>query len=165
MPRKKKKIETTVVIKKNLQRRQPKNDYLKYYRVVRYWAKRKYNLKDQDLEILFFVATERLFSKTEFENYASVFSWNKNRFKNLLRDGWIQSFRNAEGGLHALYEATFKTRRMLDTFYKLLNGEQGFPVDPRNNPVFKRETYTDKVMAHQMLSINKKFKDSLPSIK
>ena len=140
---------------KAIQRRVPKHDYLKYYRVVRYWAKKKYDLNDSEIEIIQYINSERLFTRNEFNTYCSIFSWNNDRFKNLLRDGWIRSWRNAGGGRSALYEASEKSRRMMVSFYKKLNGEENFPTTVVDNPVFKKDTYTNKVMANQMVRINK----------
>jgi hypothetical protein len=160
MSRRKVKKSMEVVEKdvKIIQRRVPKYDYLKYYKVVRYWARYKYDLGTQDLEILQFIYTERLFSRHRFDEYSQIFSFDNKRFKKLLRDGWIRSWRNAEGGRGALYEASFKTKHMMASFYKKLNGEEEFPTATKENPVFKRDTYTKKVMSNEMLRINKEIR-------
>lgn len=160
MPRKRVDKSMKVVHKdvKVIQRRIPKHDYLKYYRVVRYWAKYKYDLSDQDLEIIQFIYTERLFSRTRFNEYCQIFSFNKMRFKDLVRDGWIRSWRNAEGGRSALYEASFKSKKMMASFYKKLNSEEAFPITTKANPTFKRDTFTQKVMSNEMRRINKEMR-------
>ncbi len=43
------------------------HDYLKYWRVIRYFIKAKYNLTQADLDILFFLYSESYFSKDRFE--------------------------------------------------------------------------------------------------
>ena len=72
-------------------RKDPKYDYLKFWRVVRYWAKQKYGITTADLDMLLFLHSEGLFTRVQCENYGSLMSWDKQRFEKLLRDGWIKS--------------------------------------------------------------------------
>jgi hypothetical protein len=39
------------------------NDYLKYWRVIRYYIKNKYGLTQADLDILLFLYSEQYFTK------------------------------------------------------------------------------------------------------
>ena len=39
---------------RNTSRSNPEHDYLKYWRVVKYWAKRKYDITTGDLELMLF---------------------------------------------------------------------------------------------------------------
>jgi len=52
----------------------PTNNYLKYWRVVRYWAKAKYGLTTPDLDMLFFLYSEEYFNKTKFKEFEEVMS-------------------------------------------------------------------------------------------
>ena len=44
-------------------RRIPTHDYLKYWRVIRYWVKAKYGLSTPDLDMLLFLYSEEMFNK------------------------------------------------------------------------------------------------------
>lgn len=68
-------------------------DYLKYWRVVRYYVKKKYNITQAELEMLLFLRSEKYFSKDNFDEFDELLSWNKNRFEKLRKEGWIDSFR------------------------------------------------------------------------
>ena len=48
-------------------RTKPDKDYLKYWRVVRYFIKAKYGLSQADLDILLFLYSEKYFSKDKFD--------------------------------------------------------------------------------------------------
>ena len=65
------------------------DDYLKYWRVIRYYIKNKYGLTQADLDILLFLYSEQYFTKDKFKEFDALVSWNVNRFDTLLRDGWI----------------------------------------------------------------------------
>jgi hypothetical protein len=140
-----------------VQRREPSSDYLKYYRVARYWARRKYNVNQNDLEVLLFLYSERFFTKTKFRQYENIFEWEKARWDKLSRDKWISMWRRTAPGQHAIYEVSLKGKRMMASFYKKLEGKENYPTDAKQNPVFDRKvcTYTDKVFSSQMLKINK----------
>ena len=68
-------------------------DYLKYWRVVRYFIKSKYGLTTADLDMLLFLNSEGYFSKDDFYEFNELLSWDKNRFENLRTNGWIEVFR------------------------------------------------------------------------
>jgi len=69
------------------------SDYLKYWRVIRYFIKAKYGLSQADLDMLLFLYSEDYFSKDKFSEFDELLSWDVNRFDRLLRDGWIEVFR------------------------------------------------------------------------
>ena len=86
-----------------------KNNYLKYWRVIRYWVKSKYGLSTPDLEMLLFLYSEERFHKTKFKEFEELMSWDVNRFDRLLRDGWIQVWRKRSGKEATLYEVSYKS--------------------------------------------------------
>lgn len=140
----------------NYDRRQPTFDYLKYFRIVRYWAKRTHGVGLADLEMLFFLYSERLFKRSDFNDYEEIFSWDVSRFNDLLRDGWISKWRNQRGSEAALYEVSYKGKRLIVSIYKKLAGEETISESPRRNPIFKKSSpYTDKVYKRAIKKMNK----------
>jgi hypothetical protein len=130
-------------------------NYLKYWRVIRYFIKSKYNLTQADLDILIFLFDEGYFSKDKFKEFDELLSWNVNRFDNLLRDGWIEVFRKYDGKRKGLYTLSYKTNRLITSIYKKLSGEE-IPTSPSANPIFKRKvSYTDKVYRNMILEMNR----------
>jgi hypothetical protein len=67
----------------------PPQDYLKYWRVVRYFIQAKYNIGTSDLDILLFLYSETYFSKDKFNEFDELLSWEVKRFDRLRRDDWI----------------------------------------------------------------------------
>ena len=51
----------------------PDHDYLKYWRVVKYFAKRKYQVSSADLDMLLFLYSEKYFNKTTFHRVVPGF--------------------------------------------------------------------------------------------
>jgi len=132
-------------------------NYLKYWRVVRYYIKMKYKLKTGDLDMLLFLYSEDYFSKDKFKEFDQLLSWNVNRFDKLLRDGWIEIFRKRVGKHKALYELSYKAKRVINSIYKKLNGEE-IPSS-EYNPIFHRNvSYTDKVYKNFIKEMNKAIK-------
>jgi len=130
------------------------SNYLKYWRVIRYFVKAKYKLTQADLDILIFLYDESYFSKDKFSEFDELLSWNVNRFDNLLRDGWIEVFRKNTHKQKALYQLSYKTTRLIVSIYKKLEGEE-IPESPSSNPVFLRNvSYTDKVYRNMIIEMN-----------
>ena len=129
-------------------------DYLKYWRVIRYFIKAKYGLTQEDLDVLLFLYSEKYFSKEDFNEFNELISWDKNRFAKLRREGWVDMFREKQNGTKAIYKVSYKCKRMIDSLYKKLNGEE-IPEDPKSNPLFRKNVrYNDKVYRNYIKKMN-----------
>jgi len=135
------------------------NDYLKYWRVIRYFIKSKYKLSQGDLDVLLFLYSEKYFSKEKFNEFDELLSWNINRFDKLLRDKWIVVFRKRSQKFKTLYALSHKSKKMINSIYKKLSGEE-IPVSQTSNPMFARNVcYTDKVYRNMIKQMNKEIRD------
>jgi len=141
------------------------NDYLKFWRVIRYFYKAKYGLNQADLDMILFLYSESYFSKDKFIQFDELLSWDENRFDRLLRDGWIVVFRKRMGIRKALYELSYKGTRMVTEIYKKLNGDE-IPTSSSYNPMFQKNvSYTDKVYRNMITDMNatiKQLKHQVP---
>jgi len=130
-------------------------DYLKYWRVIRYFIKAKYGLSQADLDILLFLHTEKYFDKNDFDEFNELVSWDKNRFENLRKEGWIESFRKRKGNCRAVYQLSYKAQRVITSIYKKLEGQE-IPESASSNPLFlKNVSYNDKVYRNYIKKLNK----------
>lgn len=144
--------------RKNTTRTPPDNDFLKYWRVIRYWAKAKYELSTPDLDMLFFLYSEQIFNKSQFKEYGEIMSWDINRFSSLLKREWIHVWRKRKGSETTLYELTYKAKRAINNIYKKLNGEE-ISESSQTNPLFRHDaSYMDKVYRNMIKEMNKEIK-------
>ena len=87
-----------------------------------------------------------------------MLSWDKQRFEKLRQLGWIEVFRKRVGKHKALYQLSFKAKRMLTSIYKKLNGEE-IPTSPTQNKMFaKNVSYSDKVYRNMIIEMNRSIK-------
>jgi hypothetical protein len=136
------------------------NDFLKYWRVIRYYYKAKYKLNQADLDMLLFLYSEPHFSKDKFAEFNELLSWDEKRFNRLRQEGWIEVFRKRVGVHKGLYHLSFKAQRMIAEIYKKLNGEE-IASSERHNPMFrKRVPYTDKVYRNMIKSMKEATRQS-----
>lgn len=132
----------------------PPNDYLKFWRVIRYYMKAKHGLSQADLDIILFLYSEGYFGQEQFDGFAELVSWEVGRFKRLQKDGWIEHFRKRRGKNRALYQLSFKATRVVLDIYRKLNGEE-IPTSISANPMFlKNVSYNDKVYRNMILEMN-----------
>lgn len=133
------------VIRKTYDRREPGEDYLKYWRVVRQWAKTKHNISSADLDMMLFLFSEKLFTRDCFDDFSMTMSWDRERFNRMLREGWVSIWRKRTATQSTLYELSFKGKRLVRSVYKKLNGEERISDNYQNNPMFaKNASYTNK---------------------
>jgi|TARA_B110000908_G_C10258817_1_gene457581 hypothetical protein len=131
------------------------SDYLKYWRVIRYFIKAKYGLNQADLDMLLFLNSEDIFSRDKFKEFDNILAWDVSRFERLRKDAWIEVFRNRMGNKKALYQVSYKTQRVIDSIYKKLSGEE-IPSTEQGNPMFARNvSYSDKIYRNMIIEMNK----------
>ena len=118
----------------------------KYYRLVRKWACKTNDLKDADLELLIYLDCKGRFTRKEFMDGAYIYSWDKNRWERLRREGWIEAWRhrNRKDIKYTIFKTSFKCQLMITKIYKILLGEEDMPISFRS-VFYKNKTYTDKV--------------------
>jgi len=119
---------------------------LKYYRLVRKWARRTYEMQEADIELLIYLDSLNYFTRKQFMDGEYIYSWDKHRWERLRNDGWIDVWRerNRRDAKYAVYKVSFKCKQMIARIYKILAGEEDLPTSERNT-FYKNKSYTDKV--------------------
>lgn len=119
---------------------------LKYYRLVRKWARRTYGMQEADIELLIYLDSLNYFTRKQFMDGEYIYSWDKHRWERLRSDGWIDVWRerNRRDAKYAIYKTSFKCKQMIARIYKILAGEEDLPTSERNT-FYKNKSYTDKV--------------------
>lgn len=131
-----------------------RDDYLKYYRVIRQFIKIKYEITQADLDMLLFLYSEKYFGRDKFDEYTKLLGWDVVRFFRLQQEGWIVKFRNQVGKRKALYKLTIKSERMIQSIYRKLSGEE-IPTSLSQNKMFlKNASYLDKAYRDMIIHMN-----------
>ena len=119
---------------------------LKYYRLIRKWACKTYNLKDADLELLIYLDCKNRFTRNDFIDGEYTYSWDKDRWERLRRDGWIEVWRhrNRTTIKYSIFQTSQKCKRLISRMYRIMLGEEDLPTSERS-VFYKNKTYTDKV--------------------
>lgn len=118
----------------------------KYYRIIRKWACKTYNIKEADLELLIYLDCKNRFTIKEFKDGTYTYSWDKHRWERLRNEGWIDVWRhrNRTTIKYSIFCVSFKTKQLINRVYRILLGQEDVPVTERN-VFYKNKTYTDKV--------------------
>ena len=119
---------------------------LKYYRLIRKWACKTYNLKDADLELLIYLDCKNRFTRNDFIDGQYTYSWDKDRWERLRRDGWIEVWRhrNRTTIKYSIFQTSQKCKRLISRMYRIMLGQEDLPTSERS-VFYKNKTYTDKV--------------------
>ena len=119
---------------------------LKYYRLVRKWACKTYDLKDADLELLIYLDCKGRFTRDDFINGTYTYSWDKQRWERLRKSGWIEVWRhrNRTTIKYSIFKTSFKCSQVISRIYRILLGEEDLPISDRNI-FYNNKSYTDKV--------------------
>ena len=119
---------------------------LKYYRLIRKWACKTYSLKDADLELLIYLDCKSRFTRNEFIEGSYTYSWDKDRWERLRREGWIEVWRqrNRTTMKYSVFKTSWKCSQVISRIYRILLGEEDMPTSDRSI-FFNNKSYTDKV--------------------
>ena len=133
-----------------------KVDFLKYYRLVSRWATKNNNLNVADLELLFYLDPILYFTIEDFKDGTLFYSWDKERFYRLQRNGWIEKIHKGIGrrGDHNKYKVSQKGKLLINKIYRILIGEEDIPSSAKRNSIMKRKTYIDKVYSQAIKKFN-----------
>jgi len=142
------------------QRGELKVDFLKYYRLVSRWATKNNNLSVADLELLFYLDPIQYFTIEDFKTGTLFYSWDKERFYRLQKDGWINKthFGRGRRGDHNKYKVSQKGKLLINKIYRILIDEEDLPSSAKRNSIMKRKTYIDKVYSQAIKKFNKQKK-------
>ena len=119
---------------------------LKYYRLIRIWACKTYGLKDADLELLIYLDCKIHFTRNDFIEGVYTYSWDKNRWERLRRDGWIDVWRqrNRTTMKYTIYKTSFKCQNLIKRIYSIMLAQEDLPTSQRS-VFYSNKSYTDKV--------------------
>ena len=119
---------------------------LKYYRLIRKWACKTYNLKDADLELLIYLDCKSRFTRNEFIEGSYTYSWDKDRWERLRREGWIEVWRqrNRTTIKYSIYKTSFKCSQLISRIYRIMLAQEDLPTSERS-VFYNNKSYTDKV--------------------
>ena len=114
----------------------------KYYRLVRKWACKTYDIKDADLELLFYLDCKKHFTRNDFIEGVYTYSWDKARWERLRTGGWIDvwSQRNRTTKKFTVYTTSFKCKNLINRIYRILLAEEDLPTSSRSK-FYKNKTY------------------------
>ena len=125
-----------------IERGEVKVDFLKNYRLVSRWATKNNNLNVADLELLFYLDPIQYFTIDDFKTGTLFYSWDKERFYRLQKDGWIDKthFGRGRRGDHNKYKVSQKGKLLINRIYRILIGEEDLPSSAKRNSIMKRKT-------------------------
>lgn len=130
-PKVKQSIVTIRKREKTLHARERKYDFLKYHKIVFDQALIKNpSLKMLDLELLLFLYSEGVFTKTDMNNYALILPFSKFRLTKYLNKGYIIKWRDEKNKRVNLYALSDKTKKMINLMYRQLNEEAPLSENP-----------------------------------
>lgn len=128
-------------------------DYLKYYRVIFYFYKRKFNLSQAELDVLLFLYSESYFDCVKIKEIEGILPWDKTRIAKLKKEGFIDTFREDKKSKR-LYVLSKKSKNIVNGIYEKLNGAR-VPMTYDNNPMYAKDVpYTDKVYKQMIKRMN-----------
>jgi hypothetical protein len=130
---------------------------LKHYRIIRKWVSKTCDLKEADLELLFYLDAINFFTKQDFKEGTHSYSWDNRRWNRLLKDGWIVVWRNRNRTTqkYNIYKVSMKGKHLLNRIYRIMLGEEDIPETEKSNKIMKRTSYMDKVLSVAIKNVNK----------
>lgn len=112
-------------------------DYLKYHRIIMAWARKRYKIQTAELEMLFYLYSEDVFTMTEFRKYSITMPFDRYKLERMIDDGWIKVFRTDEHHRNPLFELTDKAKKAVVSIYRKFNGVEPLSDSERFNELIR----------------------------
>lgn len=134
------------------------SSYLKYFRVVRMYIQKKYELTLSELELVLFLYDENVFNKETFYSYACTLGFSTMKWLDKFEEReiikvWREGTKDSK-----MYVLTQKYKMACTKMYKHLEGE-AVPQNAQINPIFKSNvSFSDKMYAKLIKKMNEKRK-------
>ena len=140
-------------------KREKQYNFLKYWRPVKYYIKRKYKLTEAELEMILYLYDADVFTKDEFNEFATMLAWDKERFRKMMDRGFIRMWRDGQRKVAHLYELTQQAKLICNQTYKKLMQDEHISEDPYQNEMMKGESYSDKIYRNIIKKMNQNKKE------
>jgi len=131
-------------------------NYLKNWRTVRAYVKARYNITQSELDTLFFLYSEKYFTRGGFEGFQKTLSWTAKVFDNLRTKGYIVIFCASDHVRKpTIYQLSPKAEKLIRHIYKVLEGK---PISENGqvNPLFRNDTSSlEKAYRNMIVKMNK----------
>lgn len=141
--------------------RLPKMNFLKDLGIVMKWARKTYKLTSRQLEVLFHLYDEGLWSTADYYTYTLHRGCTRAYLmKEFLADEWVVVYREYDPIKRKgkLFTVSHKTKQMVSRIQKILIGEEDISVQRRHIPEAKtrNQTMKDKMYVKALKAMNKR---------
>jgi DNA-binding MarR family transcriptional regulator len=124
-----------------------KEDYFKYYRAVFYFAKKKYNLTQGELDLILFLYSERRFTLKRIRDLHFYKVSEKKTMTSLINNKLVVLIQKRYRRANDLYSLTARANSMVRTIYDLIENRKVPPTTFNLNPLLRQKaaakTYKD----------------------
>ena len=136
-------------------KKERKVNFLRYHFLIERLYADENDLPVAYLRHLFYLDDVGLFSRNDFKG-TLLMRWCPNEFNKLLKEGWINPVNTTykKAGVRYRYKVSPKGKRLINTIYKILCGEEELP-----------ERFLTKESRERSRKVNAKRKKAAKSIK
>lgn len=136
--------------------------FLQYIRIMYDWAKGRYGLSRDQIDLLIYLHPLGLFTKTELKEAMKIYPSAMSTFTGVFNKGFIfeyDRYQDKDLKVEVVYALSNTAKSMINKFYGLVIGEEQFSTSPTQlwmiNKVGTQKTKYDDIL----LQFNKKIKD------
>lgn len=128
--------------------------YVRYLPVIKRLYMKKYDLSLTQIEILIFIHGTRTFRLKVLYDFANTMKWQPRMFSDMKSRGFIKKHKDSNRKLGVIYQCSIKTDKIMKEMFDLVLEQTKFSDDPSENPMHKRENFTQKSYSMLMNRIN-----------
>jgi hypothetical protein len=128
--------------------------YVRYLPIIKRLYMEKYDLSSTQVDILIFIHGTRTFRLRVLYDFTCTLKWQARMFADMKSRGFIKLHKTSSRKLGVIYQCSVKTDKIMKELFDLVLEQTKFSDDPAENPVHKRENYTQKYHSIFMKRIN-----------
>jgi len=128
--------------------------YVRYLPIIKRLYMEKYGLSSTQMDILIFIHGTRTFRLRVLYDFACTMKWQARLFADMKSRGFLKLYKVSRLKLGMVYQCSAKTDKIMKEMFDLALEQTIFSDDPAENPLHKRENYTQKYHSIFMKRIN-----------
>lgn len=134
------------------------NDFMKYWRIIRYYYLKKYQISESELDLLLYFYSVKYFTENDCYIFLQTFKWDRGKLTRLRQKGFIDIHKNAHANSATIWKMTFKGKKLVASLYDKLNGGTISENYQFNRLFLKNAGFAHKTYKNAILEMNEEMR-------
>lgn len=133
---------------------------MRYWRIIRYYYLKKYDISESDLDLLLYLYSEKYFKESDINIFSQTFKWDRYRLTKLKSKGFLDIHSHPHSNSPTIWKVTFKTKKLVASLYAKLEGGKISENYQFNRLFLKEAGFAHKTYKNAIIQMNREIDEN-----